>query len=85
MYLLDLNESNLEDKSIGSQLTLKLIKLFDKYFMVDYSLSNMKIILANVLKGLFVLSNTAKKTAFECKYLNFFIEPKITKKIFFLN
>ncbi|CAF0962770.1 unnamed protein product, partial [Brachionus calyciflorus] len=74
LYLFDLNESNLEDKSIGSQLTLKLIKLFDKYFMVDYSLSNMKIIIANVLKGLFVLSNTAKKTAFESGLIETIIE-----------
>ena len=52
--------------SLGAVLTRKLIKLFDKYFLVDTNLS-LKQIVANLIKGLFALSNTAKQVAVNCK------------------
>jgi hypothetical protein len=59
--------------SLGAVLTRRLIKLFDKYFLVDTN-QNLKQIISNIIKGLFTLSNTAKEMAVECENFKFFIE-----------
>lgn len=70
LYLFDYSNSKSEGEvepanSIGAQLAKKLIKKFDEFFMVENAAQNMKVVICNILKGLFVLSNTSKKIAVE--------------------
>ncbi len=73
-----LNESCYESdmpsqNSLGSVLTRKLIKLFDKYFLVDTNM-NLKQIIANLIKGLLALSDTAKQVAVDAGLIETLVE-----------
>ncbi len=68
----EIDSSLSNQSSLGAMLTRRLIKLFDKYFLVDTNQS-LKQIMSNLIKGLFALSNTAKEVAVECKLLFFLI------------
>ena len=55
-------DEELNGSSLGSLLCQRLIKQFDKYFLVETNPSA-KLIVANILKTLFTFSHTAKQTA----------------------
>lgn len=74
LYLFDYSNCKTDGEidpknSIGAQLAKKLIKKFDEFFMIENAAHSMKTIICNTLKGLFVLSNTAKKIALESKII----------------
>ena len=76
VYLFDYNHntpgenlSSVKDfcnKTLGGKMCMKLIKQFDKYFLVNTN-QNFKLIISNVIKGLFAVSDTAKQVAVNCK------------------
>lgn len=75
-YLFDSTEpinANDPDSSFGASLCRKLIKLFDRYFLVDTN-ANMKTIISSMIKGLFSLSQTAKQVAVDC--INIFLSAE---------
>jgi hypothetical protein len=58
------NESS--SKTLGTQLCSNLIRQFDKYFIVDTN-QTLKQIVANMMKSLLSLSESAKRVALDCK------------------
>jgi hypothetical protein len=73
-----------DQSSLGAVLTRKLIKLFDKYFLVETNQS-LKQIISNLIKGIFALSNTAKQVAVECKcFETIFRTEKINNIVFII-
>jgi hypothetical protein len=81
-YLFDLIDENQQHslqpdescfRTLGGRLCKKLIKQFDKYFLVSTN-QNFKIIISNVIKGLFAISDTAKQVAVNSGLIETLIE-----------
>ena len=66
-------DSDVNSRTLGGSLCRKLIKQFDKYFLVDTNL-NLKLIISNIMKALFALSDAAKKVAVNSGLIETLIE-----------
>ncbi len=60
-------------KTLGGKMCKKLIKQFDKYFLVNTN-QNFKLIISNVIKGLFAISDSAKKVAVDLGLIETLVE-----------
>lgn len=60
------------ETTLGSELCQRLIKEFDKHFLVETN-QNAKVIISNIMKALMSLSFSAKQTALNGKLIRDYV------------